>query len=222
MIQKTTKKIALTGILAALLIGGKWALSAIPNVEIVTVLIGSFGFVFGPWVTVMATLAFVVEEALIWGFNTWVVSYFIYWPLVAVVFSFLGVLMRRKTADRRKKLTIACTVTAVVLTSFFGVLTSLVDVGLVTGNFTDFWQRFAIMYARGVAFFVFHIACNLVLFVTAFVPLTKRLTQLKQKMFQTEPLSVRKQKRKLRPAGGIDESLRVETNNARRTQTNNE
>ena len=178
-VKDATKKAALTGVLAALLIGVKWALAPIPNIEAVTILLATFAFVFGPFVSVIAAVVFVLEETLAWGFNTWAISYFIYWLLVAFVFSLLGFALKS-----RKPLfkVIVATAAAMALTAFFGVLTSMIDVGLFTGG-VNFWQRFAIMYGRGIVFFALHIACNLVLFAACFNPLIVLLSKMKLKIF---------------------------------------
>ena len=175
----TTKKLAISGVLAAVLIGGMWALKPIPHVEVVTIILATAAFVFGPLVSVLAALAFVLEEALIWGFGPWVVSYLIYWPLVAAVFSLLGMLVKTR---RPVILTVAGTSAAVLLTIFFGALTSAVDVALFSGKLENFGVRFAAMYAGGIVFFAVHIICNLVLFSAAFAILVKLLTTIKTKL----------------------------------------
>ena len=168
-----TKKIAVIALMAATLSGGKTALSFVPNVEIVTVLIALYAYVFGLSYVFPCVLVFVPAEIFIWGLNTWVVSYYIYWPTVAFVFSVLG--------KRQAKL-FAVTLSAVILTLFFGVLTSLIDVGLLTGSFDNFWHRFAVMYARGIVFFAVHVFSNLIVFLALFNPLKKTLEKLKKQL----------------------------------------
>lgn len=158
------KKVALIAVCASLIEGGKFALSFIPNVEIVTLLCAVFGYSFGP-LGVISVYIFVGIETLIYGFNTWVISYLIYWPLVSVIFMFFG--------RKKFKNIIVLTIVGVLLTVFFGVLTSLIDVGLLTGSYNNFFPRFAIYYARGAVFYVIQIVCNLILFPVAFIPLTK-------------------------------------------------
>ena len=125
--------IALVGMCAALIEVVKLALAAIPNVEGVTLLHALFGYCFG-WYGVAASFVFVSIEPLIWGYNTWVLSYYLYWPLVALVFMILGKMKQRNR--------FVLTATAVLLTVWFGVLTSLVDIGLFTGFWNKFWYRF--------------------------------------------------------------------------------
>ena len=114
------KKIAIIAMMSATLEGAKLALSFIPNVEIVTLLCALYGYVFG-WSGIIAAYLFVAIESLIWGFNTWVITYLIYWPLVTFCFMLLG------KYDIKNRLVI--TLTASVLTVFFGVLSSLIDTG---------------------------------------------------------------------------------------------
>ena len=162
-------KLALIAIMSATLEGGKLALSFIPNVEIVTLLCAVYGYVFGVY-GIISTYIFVGLETLIWGVNTWVISYLIHWGCVAFVFMLFG-----KFAIKNR---LIFTATAVIMTACFGVLTSLVDTGLLTGFFNDFWKRFAIIYTRGFVFYIVQIVCNLLLFLVVFKPLVKRLEKI--------------------------------------------
>lgn len=155
-------KIALIAVMAATIEVGKLALAFIPNVEIVTLLCAVFGFMFG-WSGLAATYIFVLLECFVWGFNTWVFTYVIYWPLVTFTFILLG----RHNLNNRY----VATLIAVTLTAFFGVLSSLIDTGLLTGLWNRFWYRFSIMYVRGLSFYLTQIICNLLLFLFVFKPL---------------------------------------------------
>lgn len=169
--MKTAKGIATIAVMAATLSGGKMVMSVLPNIEPVTILIALYATVFGFAYVLPATVVFIVLDVLIYGFNTWVISYFIYWPLVALVFAIVN--------HKQKNLWINV-FTAVLLTLFFGVLTSLVDVGLFMGSFDNFWYRFGIMYARGIPFFATHVVSNFALFLLCYTPLCKALTKTKK------------------------------------------
>ncbi|MDE5756185.1 MAG: hypothetical protein K2I23_03765 [Clostridia bacterium] len=173
-------KLALIAIMAATLEGGKLALSFLPNVEIVTLLCAVYGYVFGIC-GIIATYVFVGIETLIWGANTWVITYLIHWGCVAFVFMLFG---KFKIQNR-----LIATATAVLLTVAFGVLSSLVDTGLLTGFFNDFWKRFAIIYARGFVFYITQIICNLLLFLIVFKPLVKRIDTIMPDRFKSVNLS---------------------------------
>ena len=167
------KTCVLVGIMAATLECGKLALAALPNIEVVTLLVALYSYVFGlPGVA--ASVVFVCIEPLIYGFGSWVISYFLYWPALGVLFFFFGRL-------RIKNRFILCGA-ALVMTVFFGVITSLVEVGLFSGSFENFWYRFGIYYLRGIPFYLLQLSCNLVLFISLFPFLSKKLLQFKNRM----------------------------------------
>lgn len=168
-IKFSALQVAYVAVCAATVTAGKMALSAIPNVEVVSLLLAAYGYTFG-WMGVMSSFVFCAVEMLIWGINSWVILYFIYWPALTVLFAILSKL---KIKNR-----LILTLAACVMTVFFGVLSSLIDTGLFTGFYSDFFARFAIIYARGAAFYITQIACNAILFPILFSPLVKLLSRL--------------------------------------------
>ena len=88
--KNTALYIAVVAVFTAMLSGGKFALMAIPNVEVVTILVALFSAVWGWKYSIPATIIFVILEMFLWGFNTWVLEYLIHWPFVAMVFGLLG------------------------------------------------------------------------------------------------------------------------------------
>ena len=164
------KAVALVGIMAATIECGKLALSFLPNVEVVTLLCALYGYAFG-WLGVVATFVFVCIEPLIYGFGSWVITYFIYWPIVAFVF----MLFRKNKLNNRW----IFTVVAVGMTVLFGLLSSLIDTVIYLGVNEYFFSNFGLYYLRGVVFCAIQIACNAALFPTAFVYLSGRLLKIK-------------------------------------------
>ncbi len=118
------KTVAFVGVMAATLECGKLALSFLPNVEVVTLLCALYGYVFG-WLGVAAAVVFVCVEPLIYGFGSWILTYIIYWPLVAFIFMLLS---RRGVKNR-----LILTAVAVGLTVLFGVLSSVIDTAFFLG-----------------------------------------------------------------------------------------
>ena len=171
--KNTALTVSLVGIMAATVECGKLALSFLPNIEVVTLLIALYSYVFG-WLGVLAALIFVIIEPLIYGFGSWVISYFIHWPAVAIVFLLLG--------RARVKSRIILASVAVILTLLFGVLTSLVDIGLFSGFFDNFFYRFGIYYMRGIPFYAAQTVTNAILFPTLFPMLSARLGAIKRKI----------------------------------------
>ncbi len=167
--KNTAKKVALVGISAATLECGKLALAALPNIEVVTLLSALYGYVFGS-LGVLSALVFVCIEPLIYGVGTWLPLYFIYWPLVAAVFMLLG----KKNVENR----VILTAFALVLTVIFGFLSALIDVGLFSGYFDNFFYRFGIYYMRGIPFYIAQTVTNAVLFPAVFLPLAEKLKKI--------------------------------------------
>jgi hypothetical protein len=173
MLKKTaTKNIVLTAMLAATLTSGKLALSFIPNVEIVTLLIVLYSAVFGKKISVTAVVIFCIVEGLLYGFSYWLITYFIYWDALAL---FAGIL------SARTKSVVFFTVYAVVMTVFFGILSSVVDTFF--SSSPDPFRFFMIRYLNGIAFYVTQIVCNAVLFPVAFLQMRKVFEKSKEWFF---------------------------------------
>ena len=164
------RAIALVGIMAATLECGKLVLSFIPNVEVVTLLVALYGYVFGG-LGIIAAAVFVCIEPLIWGFGSWFITYIIYWPLVAAVF----MLLRRRKITSRLWLTLC----AVGLTLLFGVLSSAIDSAFLLGINENYLANLLLYYARGIVFYLVQIVTNGVLFPTVFNFLSKKLELVK-------------------------------------------
>lgn len=186
LIKDTGKNVALyvaiTALFSALLTGGKMALAAIPNVEVVTILIAVFAYVWGLAYALPSVVVFIVVQIFIYGFNIWVIQYFIHWPAVAVAFWLIGKIRWKKVWLN----IVVVTVSAVVVTFLFGVMTSMIDTLIsytAKAGFKfaldDFWYRFGIVYVRGASFYVTQIICNGGLFATVFLPLAKALKRAK-------------------------------------------
>lgn len=76
------RDIALTGVMIATMEAVKMALSFLPGVELVTLLIVLYGLVFGRRIY-YAIAAFVLIEGCLYGFGIWWVMYLYIWPLLA-------------------------------------------------------------------------------------------------------------------------------------------
>lgn len=161
------KTVALVGIMAATIECGKLVLSFLPNVEVVTLLCAIYGYVFG-WLGVAAALVFVCVEPLIWGLGSWVVTYIVYWPLVALIFMLLS---KSKIKNRW-----IITAVAVGLTVFFGVFSSVIDTAFYLGINQAYFRNLILYYARGSVFYIVQIVCNAVIFPTLFTFLTEKLS----------------------------------------------
>ena len=183
--KNITLRVCVTAMFASLLVGGKEALAALPNVEVVTLFVAVCAYVWGLSVALPAVFVFVAVDVAIWGFNTWVISYVVHFNIVALVFWAFSLW---RLQNNRLKVAFA-TVFACLLTVLFGVLTTAVDTTIgFTGkgffaDFSDFGRRFAALYSAGVPFFVTHIVGNTVICAVAFLPLSSLNAKVKLRMF---------------------------------------
>lgn len=178
---RPVRYIALAGVYAALLTGGKEALAAIPNVEVVTLLCALGGYALGA-VALASIAAFVTVEGAIYGFGSWIISYYVHWPLVCAAFMLIRIFV---SPQRRVLLRVVPTAAALILTLGFSALTSVVDVGILGGAGMSFFERFAIYYARGIPFYVAQLVTNAVLFPLVFPIIAKALIKAKTRFICT-------------------------------------
>ena len=161
--KKSAKDIAYIAIMSAILIVGKFTLSFIPNVEIVTTLIICFSVVF-KFKTVLATLIFCTLDIIIYPPSIDViVSYFIYWNLLSIIASLMSFLnVKNKNAY---------IILGIVMTLLFGVITSL--------SFSLFFKTpFIAVYLAGLIFYAIQIVSTLVFMLIGFNPIIKILNKI--------------------------------------------
>ena len=79
----SVKDIAVIGMMTAMLEAVKIALQAVPNVELVTLLIILFTLFLG-WKTLIAVWAFVGIECVVWGIGLWTIMYVYIWPILVL------------------------------------------------------------------------------------------------------------------------------------------
>ena len=112
--MKRSYKIAYIAIIAAILTSVKVALAAIPNIEAVSTIIICCSIVLGLYIMLPAVTIFCLVEMIIYPTGAWVVSYFIYWNLLAI----LSYIIFRKRHN-----IIAVIAFTIVMTVFYGLLT---------------------------------------------------------------------------------------------------
>lgn len=163
--QLTIKDIATIGIMVATLEGGKLALSFLPNVEVVTLLIILYTLCFGLKV-LYAVFAFVCIETFLYGFGLWVIMYLYVWPLLACI----TYLFKKQTG-----------------TFFWSVLSGFF--GLFYGAFcaipyifiSGFSGAFA-WWIAGIPFDILHCVSNFTLMLILYKPLNSTLCKLNGKV----------------------------------------
>ena len=160
----TVKEIALFGMLGALTFGAKFVMSALPNIEPVSLLIMLYAVIFGAKALFPMGI-YVALEILIYGIQLWNINYLYVWPILML----LSLLMRNVESS------LLWAVMAAVFGLCFGLLCA--PVYLFTGGLT-----YAInWWLSGIPFDLMHCAGNFVLTLLLFAPLRKLLTELYRK-----------------------------------------
>ena len=157
----TIKDIAVMGVMVATMTSFKYAMSLIPNVEPVSLLIILYTLFLGPKV-IYAIIVFILVEGLIYGFGTWWVSYLYIWPLL----SLLTYLFRKQTSS------LFFSVLSGIFGLFFGALTAIpyLFIGGITAAFNYF--------IAGIAYDFLHCVGNFVLCLALFRPLNSTLNKI--------------------------------------------
>ena len=159
------KDIALIGMMSAIMIIAQVALSFLPNIEMVSLLIILYTLVFG-WRALYIIYVFVLAEGLIYGFGLWFINYLYVWTILFVL-----VLLVRKLNS--------AFLWAVVSSLYgvsFGALCSIpyfITGGLASGF--AFW-------VQGIPFDILHGAGNFVTILILYHPLYSLLTHIKKRM----------------------------------------
>ena len=157
----TVREITLFGVLAALTFGAKFAMSYLPNIEPVTLLLLVFGAVFG-LKSLFIVYVYVLAEILCYGINTWNICYLYIWIIPVSA----GTLLRRW------KNPFLWAVVSGVYGLLFGALCGLVD--LFIGG-----PGYALSkWITGIHDDVTHCLGNFVLALLLFVPLRTLIQRL--------------------------------------------
>ena len=166
----TVWDIVLIPLLSATLTAGKMALAFIPNVEIVTLLFMVYASVFGFRKTFIVALIFSTTEIFFYGVQTWLLAYYLIWPLL----SLLAVILQKGTHSEWPY---------AVLGMFFGL-----GFGLFFAVIESFFYGipYGIVYwTRGIPFDLIHGASNFVIVLFLYSPMYNLLTRLRDKYEHT-------------------------------------
>lgn len=163
----TTRRLVLFALLEAILVGLQIVMAALPNIEAVSLLIMVYTVVFGGGVAYIITV-FVLLEMLIWGINTWVISYLYVWGFLAL----LAWLLRNMESR------VGWAILSGAFGLSFGALCALVYLPI--GGF----PMFASTWVVGIPFDLLHCAGNFVIALLLFQPCRKLISGLWKRMEQ--------------------------------------
>ena len=161
----TLAQIALFGMLGALTFGAKVAMSGLPNIEPVSLMVMLFAVVFG-WKCLYPIYLYVLLEILLYGINLWNINYLYVWAILAVAAIFM----------RRLKNPLWWALLSGAFGMAFGLLCTPVYMVL------DGWDYAMRWWLSGIAFDIPHAIGNFVIALVLFVPLRILLTKLYAKM----------------------------------------
>ena len=162
------RDIVLISILSASVTAGKLVLSFIPNVEIVTLLFIVYTVVFGTRKSLFISLVFSTTEILLYGFSTWLIGYYIIWPLLILAVS----LLKRKLRSEYVYASIG---------AFFGY-----SFGFFFALFESLFYGLAYgwtYWLRGIPFDLMHGTSNFIIIIILFKPMVKLLERLKAEYY---------------------------------------
>lgn len=168
--------------MAALLTVGKLALSFIPNVEVVTVLVIVYGSALGIGYVLPSTLIFCAVEIALYGVGTWNALYFVYWPLLGLA----------ACALKGKRLPVAV-ILAAVFSVFFGFLDAGITTLFVVGKLSplELEKYFVVYYLRGLYFDLVHVVSSAVTVGVLYLPLVRVLKSVARDAYLKHSLSTR-------------------------------
>lgn len=163
------REIVIMGMMIAILEAAKQALAAIPNVELVTLLLILYTLFLGGKV-LYVILAYVLIEGCLYGFGIWWFSYLYVWPLLAL-FAWLF---------RRQESVWFWSIFSGAYGLFFGALCALVQlvIGGPAAAFT--W------WVAGIPYDLIHGVSNFILCLVLFRPLNEVLRRLRQQFPQRD------------------------------------
>ena len=161
----TLTQIALFGMLGALTFGAKVAMSGLPNIEPVSLMVMLMAAVFG-WKALYPIYLYVLMEILLYGINLWNINYLYIWTILALA----------AIAMKKVKNPLWWALLAGVFGMAFGFLCC--PVYAVMGGF-----GYAIRWwLAGIVFDIPHAIGNFVIALVLFAPLRRLLDGLYQKL----------------------------------------
>ncbi len=157
----TLREIALFGMLGALTFGAKVAMSGLPNIEPVSLMVMLFAVVFG-WKALYPIYLYVLMEILLYGVNLWNINYLYVWLILALCAMAMG----------RLRHPIWWALLSGVFGMSFGLLCSPVYVVIGGLDYAFRW------WLAGIAYDIPHAIGNFVIALLLFLPLRNLLTKL--------------------------------------------
>ena len=159
---RAIRRIVLIAFLTAILETAKFALNAIANVELITLLIIIFTRRFGARMMFAVCLVFTVLECLWWGISIWTVTYFYVWPILVIM-----VYLTRKMTSA-----LSWAILAGAYGLVFGALCSLTTLAIGGFSAAVSW------WIAGIPYDLVHCVSNFLICLFLFRPLSAALDRM--------------------------------------------
>lgn len=166
-LKLTLRQVVLFGILAALTFGLKVAMSGLPNIEPVSLMVMLFAVIFG-WKALYPIYLYVMMEILFYGIGLWNINYLYIWAVLMIA----AMLLRKAESP------IFWAILSGVFGLFFGTLCGIVDIFIGGIGYA------AAKWVSGIPFDIAHCAGNFVIALLLFRPLRRLLEKLYGKLAQ--------------------------------------
>ena len=164
--NSSAKEISFLSLFLAIVIGAQYALSAIPGVEVVTVLFVSYSFSMGKSRGMVAATAFSFLRQIVFGvFINVFILYIVYFNVLAFIFGAIGNVERKKGVKRLWLITLCACVCCIGFTLFDNVLTP------VWYGFT--WEATKAYFIASLPFLTPQVVCVFFTVGYLFLPLEK-------------------------------------------------
>ena len=157
----TVKDIALIGVMVAIIEACKFALSALPNVELTSFWIITFTLMFKKRIFVVIPV-FILIEGLVYGFGLWWFMYLYAWPMLAII----------TLIFQKNKSVWIWTVISGIFGLLFGLMCSIVHL-VVGGPAAAFsW------WVAGIPWDLIHGVSNFIIMLVLFHPITRAMKKI--------------------------------------------
>jgi len=160
------KELVFLALLGALMLATQVAMSALPNIHIVGVLIILTSLFFG-WKALYSVIIFIILEGFIYGFGIWWFSYLYIWPLLVLIC----------VVFKKNQSVLFWAVIAGIFGLFFGAMCAI------PYFFIGGWTMAFSYWVSGIPFDLIHCGGNFVLTLVLLKPLLKAMEHFRQKLF---------------------------------------
>ena len=160
-VRLTVRELVLFGILGAMTFAAKYAMSLLPNIEPVSLMVMLFAVVFG-WKWVYPVYLYVVMEVLFYGISLWNINYLYIWAVLAIAASCL----------RKMDSALGWAMLSGVFGLAFGALCGIVDIFIGGIGYA------VTKWVSGIPFDITHCIGNFVIALVLFKPLRQLMEKL--------------------------------------------